>query len=174
MKKNFFYLIIILTIFTGCSSKISSFYSYINNDVSFPNKENFDYQVSNNITYSKMYDNLNFQYKNWKGVKYKYGGNSKKGIDCSAFVQKTFKDRFNIRIPRTTAKQSKIGKEMDINELEMGDLIFFKTGFNTRHVGIYLEGGKFMHASTKKGVTISRLDNRYYENHFWKIKRVIY
>ncbi len=98
----------------------------------------------------------------------------KKGIDCSAFVQRTFRDRLNIKIPRTTALQSNVGKEISINELEMGDLIFFKTGFNTRHVGIYLEGGKFLHASTKRGVIISRLDNIYYSKHFWKIKRIIY
>ena len=178
MSKNITYLVytilltVFITTFSGCSSKNTSFYSY-NNDKSFPNKEEFDYKVNNDISYSILYDNLNIQYKNWKGVKYKYGGSSKNGIDCSAFVQKTFKDRFNIRIPRTTAMQSKIGKKISINELEMGDLIFFKTGYNSRHVGIYLEGGKFMHASTKRGVTISRLDNNYYKNHFWKIKRVI-
>jgi len=148
--------------------------SYYNGDRSFPNKEEFDYEITKKISYSKLYDKLNLQYKNWKGVKYKYGGNSKKGIDCSAFVQKTFREKLNIRIPRTTALQSKIGKEINMSELEMGDLIFFKTGYNSRHVGIYLEGGKFMHASTKRGVTISRLDNYYYRNHFWKIKRVLH
>ena len=153
--------------------KNTSSYSYKKSSKTFPNKDEIDYQITKNLTYSKLYDKLNNHYKNWKGVKYKYGGNSKKGIDCSAFVQKTFRDKLNIKIPRTTALQSKVGKEISMNELEMGDLIFFKTGYNSRHVGIYLEGGKFMHASTKRGVTISRLDNIYYKNHFWKIKRVL-
>jgi cell wall-associated NlpC family hydrolase len=56
----------------------------------------------------------------------------------------------------------------------MGDLIFFKTGFNSRHVGIYLKDGKFLHASTKRGVTVSKLNNIYYSKHFWKIRRVIH
>lgn len=160
-------------IFQGCGFKNNSSYSK-NKDVSFPNKLGYDYKLSNEINYEKLYFALNKQYKDWKGVRYKYGGNTKKGIDCSAFVQRTFKDKLNIKIPRTTALQSDIGKEITIEELEMGDLIFFKTGFNTRHVGIYLEGGKFLHASTKQGVTISRLDNIYYSKHFWKIKRIIY
>lgn len=175
MKKTLIYSIIItITIlFTACSSKNNSNYYSKKRDTSFPNKESFDYKISNNMNYNTLYEQLNIQYKQWKGVNYKYGGNSKNGIDCSAFVQKTFKDRLNINIPRTTALQSKIGKEVSFNNLEMGDLIFFKTGFNSRHVGIYLEGGKFLHASTKRGVTISKLDNIYYEKHFWKIKRVI-
>ena len=175
MKKTFIYYIFIaiFIIFTGCSSKNSSNYYSTNKDVSFPNKANFDYEISENITYSHLYNQLNTQYKQWQGVSYKYGGNSKRGIDCSAFVQKTFKDRLNINIPRTTALQSNVGIEVSLNELEMGDLVFFKTGYNTRHVGIYLEGGKFLHASTKKGVTISRLDNIYYSKRIWKVKRVI-
>ena len=175
MKKNIIYIIpfIFVLLFSACSSKSNSFYSSNNKNKSFPNKDNIDYKITENMTYSKLYDKLNIHYKDWKGVKYKYGGSSKNGIDCSAFVQKTFKEKLNIKIPRTTALQSKIGKEVSKSELEMGDLIFFKTGYNSRHVGIYLEGGKFMHASTKRGVTISRLDNIYYKNHFWKIKRVL-
>lgn len=173
-KKHFFVLFLFIIIFQGCSFKNNTKNYSRNNDTSFPNKLDYDYELSKDIAYQELYTALNRQYKEWRGVKYKFGGNSKRGIDCSAFVQKTFKDRLNINIPRTTALQSKVGKDISIQELEMGDLIFFKTGFNTRHVGIYLEGGKFLHASTKKGVTISRLDNLYYTDHLWKIKRIIY
>lgn len=148
--------------FLGCSSKSSNI-SYSSNK-SFPAKS---YK-------NKVYKALNAQYKDWKGVKYKYGGNSKSGIDCSSFVQKTFKDKLSINIPRTTALQSDMGEEVLIKDLQMGDLVFFKTGFNSRHVGIYIKDGKFLHASTKRGVTVSRLDNVYYSRHFWKIKRVIH
>lgn len=164
-KAKSFLILILIFSFYACSSKSSNYASY-NNDVSFPIKDEY-------IHDDFLYDALKEQYFTWKGVKYKYGGNSKNGIDCSAFVQKTYKDRFKISIPRTTALQSKVGEKISMNNLKMGDLIFFKTGFNTRHVGIYLEGGKFLHASTKRGVTISRLDSRYYSKHFWKIKRVI-
>jgi cell wall-associated NlpC family hydrolase len=156
-----------LLFFTGCFFKNEPVKHTINQNKSFPNKyvETSDEEL--------LYENLKAQYIDWKGVKYKYGGYSKSGIDCSAFVQKTFNDKLNIKIPRTTALQSKIGQEVSKEDLKMGDLVFFKTGFKSRHVGIYLEGGKFLHASTKRGVTISRLDNPYYEKHFWKIIRVL-
>lgn len=119
--------------------------------------------------------NKNFSkfYKEWKGVKYKFGGNSKKGIDCSAFIQKAYMKTLNIKIPRTTLQQSKKGKNISKSELKLGDLVFFKTGRNSRHVGIYMQDGKFMHASTKKGVTISRLDNIYFRKHYWKSQRIL-
>ncbi len=172
--KNIFLFLFLIFSFQACSFKSNSSNYSTNTDKTFPNKSEYDYQLSKSINYQKLYLSLNKQYNSWKGVRYKYGGNTKKGIDCSAFVQRTFKDRLNINIPRTTALQSKVGKEISLDELEMGDLIFFKTGWNSRHVGIYLEGGKFLHASTKRGVTISRLDNNYYSKHFWKVKRIIY
>lgn len=125
---------------------------------------------------NKIYINksLNNFYKEGKGVKYKFGGNSKKGIDCSAFIQKAYKQSLNIKIPRTTLLQSKVGKKINKIQLQYGDLVFFKTGRNSRHVGIYVENGKFMHASTSKGVTISKLKNIYFNKHYWKSKRIIY
>lgn len=113
-------------------------------------------------------------YNDWKGVKYKLGGNSKRGIDCSAFIQKAFKEKLNLNLPRTTTLQSKVGKTINKSQLNSGDLVFFKTGRNSRHVGIYMEKGNFMHASTKRGVTISRLDNLYFKKHYWKATRVIH
>ncbi|RXK08675.1 glycoside hydrolase [Halarcobacter ebronensis] len=129
---------------------------------------------SANLDYNKIYDNLITQYKDWKGVKYKYGGYSKKGIDCSAFVQRTFKEKLNLNLPRTTALQLEVGEEINTNSLITGDLIFFSTGFKTNHVGIYLKDGKFMHVSTKKGVIISRINNPYYSKHIKEIRRVLY
>lgn len=167
MKNKIIYILVFILYFSfvGCSTKNNV---SINNK-QFPNKPTY---ISNEEI--NLYEALNAQYKEWKGTKYKYGGNTKNGVDCSAFVQRTFKDKLNIKIPRTTALQSKRGIEVSKNDLEMGDLIFFKTGYKSRHVGIYLDGGKFIHASTKRGVTISRLDNVYYSKHFWKIKRLIY
>ncbi len=173
MFKTLFLTIFIIVYFSACSLKTApNKYSY-NSDEKFPYKLDYNYQITNNLSYEKLYSALNYQYKSWKGVRYKYGGTTKKGVDCSAFVQRTFKDRLKINIPRTTKLQSTIGKEIAMQDIELGDLVFFKTGFKTRHVGIYLGEGKFLHASTKKGVTISRLDSPYYVKHFWKIKRVI-
>jgi cell wall-associated NlpC family hydrolase len=117
-------------------------------------------------------NNLLSFYKDWEGTKYRLGGTSKKGIDCSSFVQLAMKNSSNVTLPRSTKEQINIGKTISKNELQMGDLVFFKTG-RTNHVGIYIEDGKFMHASTKIGVTISELDNTYFKKNYWKAQRII-
>lgn len=95
------------------------------------------------------------------------------GIDCSAFVQITMRDIYRIDVARTTAQQNHQGVLIKRGDQIPGDLIFFKTGKNVRHVGVYLGDKQFMHASTSKGVIISRVDNPYWASTFWKIKRVI-
>ena len=112
------------------------------------------------------------QYGQWKGVKYKMGGLNQKGIDCSGFIYLTYATRLGIELPRTTALQSKIGARVNKNHLRAGDLVFFNTGFTTRHVGIYIENGKFLHASTSKGVMISKLDDYYWKKKYWHARRI--
>lgn len=114
------------------------------------------------------------QLTEWQGVPYKLGGTSKKGIDCSAFVQKTFIDRFGFLLPRTTAQQAQFGTAINKSELQAGDLIFFKTSYKTHHVGIYVENDQFIHASTSNGVMLSSITNRYWQNAFWQARRVSY
>lgn len=134
----------------------------------FENYTNSDNITSKNNLNEELYD----FYTKWEGVKYKLGGESKNGIDCSAFIKKAFEEKFDLEMPRTTTLQSEIGKEIDKNELEVGDLVFFRTG-RSNHVGIYIENGKFMHASTKVGVTISDLNNSYFNKNYWKAQRII-
>ncbi len=114
------------------------------------------------------------QYQAWKHVRYQLGGLSRRGIDCSGFTQKTFADRFDITLPRDTRSQAKSGKAVSRKHLRPGDLVFFKIGHGTRHVGIYLDDGRFLHASTSKGVIISRLDEAYWAKHYWKAVRVTF
>jgi lipoprotein Spr len=111
-------------------------------------------------------------YDEWKDVKYKFGGTSKKGIDCSAFTQRVFKEKFDMDIPRSTLTQVEIGTPVKKSELKLGDLIFFKTGKVDRHVGIYMGNGKFMHASIK-GIKFTRLDKPFYTKTYWTSRRVI-
>lgn len=119
-------------------------------------------------------DRMYQQYRQWKGTKYALGGLSKKGIDCSGFVYVTYREKLGVRLPRTTDHQSRIGQEIDRAELASGDLVFFKTGFKVRHVGIYIGEGKFLHASTSQGVTISHLDNVYWQDKYWHSRRVAF
>jgi len=112
------------------------------------------------------------QYHAWKTVGYRHGGMSKNGVDCSGFVYLTFRDRFGVTLPRSTAHQTEEGVEIMQRDLRAGDLVFFKTGVFDRHVGIYLEKQKFLHVSTKEGVTISSLDSTYWKKRFWQARRI--
>ena len=111
-------------------------------------------------------------YHEWKAVGYSPGGISRNGVDCSGFVYLTFNDRFGIELPRSTSQQAREGTQIMTRDLMPGDLVFFKTGTFTRHVGIYLEKGKFMHASTSEGVTISSMKKSYWKRCFWQARRI--
>lgn len=112
-------------------------------------------------------------FSQWQGTPYRFGGNSYHGIDCSALVQNIFHESFNIKLPRTTETQVKLGFHVYRDELQIGDLVFFKTGRNSRHVGIYIGNNEFIHASTSKGVITSSLDNVYWKPRYWQAKRII-
>lgn len=118
-----------------------------------------------------VYEKLMTQYNEWRGVRYKLGGESKKGVDCSAFVQLTYRSQFGLKLPRTTSRQVLIGREVDSRRLTVGDLVFFKINRRVNHVGIYLGERKFLHASTSNGVMISNLDQRYWARRYWKAIR---
>lgn len=112
------------------------------------------------------------QYNEWRGVPYRNGGQSRNGIDCSAFVQLTYKQKFGMNLPRTTRQQSKIGGQVTTSGLRPGDLILFKTSRRDRHIGIYLEKYKFIHVSTTTGVTISKMTDPYWHERYWQTRRV--
>ncbi|WP_312925995.1 C40 family peptidase [Pseudescherichia sp.] len=118
--------------------------------------------------------NLNDQLSHWQGTPYRYGGMSRGGIDCSGFVLMTFRDRFDLRLPRETRQQARIGTEIDKDDLLPGDLVFFKTGSGESglHVGIYDTDNQFIHASTSRGVMKSSLDNVYWRKKFWQARRI--
>ncbi len=128
-------------------------------------------RLSDSIT---VIANLNDQLANWRGTPYRYGGMSRRGLDCSAFVMMTFRDKFDLRLPRDTRQQAKVGTEIDKEQLLPGDLVFFKTGSGDSglHVGIYDTDDQFIHASTSRGVTRSSLNNVYWRKNFWQARRI--
>ncbi len=110
--------------------------------------------------------------KTFLGVPYKLGGSTLRGIDCSAFVKKIY-EIFNIELPRTTREQFKIGKKVDMDQLEEGDLVFFKRRGNRAHVGIYVGDNQFVHASSySREVKIDHLNTPYYSQRFLRGVRV--
>lgn len=112
-------------------------------------------------------------YYGWKGTPYHFGGSSHRGIDCSAFVMKMYRQVFHRDLPRTTLGQVKLGRRIRKDQAKLGDLVFFKTGRNERHVGIYLSNGAFMNSASSRGVSISNLHHIFWKRHFWQIRRLV-
>lgn len=111
----------------------------------------------------------------WMGTPYEYGGESRDGIDCSAFTQVMFKQTAGIALPRTTEQQVKIGSAVEKENLQFGDLIFFNTtGQNPSHVGIYIGDDMFAHASVSSGVTLSSLYSSYFKKRYTEARRVLH
>ena len=112
------------------------------------------------------------QLTEWKGVPHQYGGLSKQGIDCSGFLHLIFAQEFGIEIPRTTQYQMQKGVVIGLDELIPGDLLFFITGFDQRHAGVYMGDNQFMHTSSSRGVMISKLSNPYWSDAYWHARRL--
>ena len=106
----------------------------------------------------------------WLGVPYKYGGSTKKGVDCSGFIVNIYNDVYGIKLYRSSADmKAKNCKSIPDKKLRMGDLVFFATGKSRKkvnHVGIYLKDNKFVHASSSRGVIVSSLKEPYYTRTF--------
>tara|TARA_R110002049_G_scaffold246382_2_gene420464 strand:- start:4494 stop:5129 length:636 start_codon:yes stop_codon:yes gene_type:complete len=104
----------------------------------------------------------------WMGTPYKYGGNTQKGTDCSGFTGIIYQHVFDISLARRAADiYHKTDQKLKKEELKEGDLVFFDIGRRElSHVGVYLTNGKFVHASTSKGVVISDLEMDYYKKYF--------
>jgi len=108
----------------------------------------------------------------WYGTRYRLGGTTKKGIDCSALVQTLFTSLYSINLPRTAREQHKATRQISRTELKEGDLVFFNTRGGVSHVGIYLQNNKFIHASSSGGVMISDLYEEYWMRRYIGVGRV--
>lgn len=118
--------------------------------------------------------------KAFLGTPYRYGGRSPKGFDCSGFVSFVF-DSFGVALPRSSVHQARQGESIDLDEIQPGDLLFFKTRGKTNrisHVGIYMGDGRFIHAGSwgsrkSRCVKISELDGDYYIKRLVSARRVL-
>ena len=109
----------------------------------------------------------------WIGTPYRFGGSSKKGIDCSAFTKELYSEVFNLDIQRSSRDIFSTVSPVSKDELKEGDLVFFKIhSRRISHVGIYLGNNRFAHASSR-GVAISSLDDAYYSRYFYRGGRLL-
>lgn len=170
MKKIALLLILLLT-FSSCRSSkrvVTTKYKTTKID-SRSRKSDENFKADKVIDYAMKFD----------GVKYKYGGTTKKGMDCSGLVVTSFSSE-DIPLPRSTVDMALAGDWIDLKDVNKGDLLFFATTRNSRrvsHVGIVTEAHdgnvEFIHASTSNGVMVSNLAEKYWYFAFVQARRVI-
>ncbi len=136
-------------------------------------------EIAKAVRFSKKIDDILTEAETYLGTPYRYGGMTRRGIDCSAFVLSVFGASAGMTLPRVAASQAQEGEKVEKNNLQKGDLVFFSHGKGRiSHVGIVesiTDDGqvKFIHAATSKGVMISSLDDSYWGPRFRFAKRVL-
>ncbi|MFT6126093.1 MAG: cell wall-associated NlpC family hydrolase [Flavobacteriaceae bacterium] len=128
---------------------------------------------------SKKTESIISYAKTFKGTRYKFGGTTKKGMDCSGLVYTSFLKE-KISLPRVSRDMAKKGKRLSKDKISKGDLVFFKTNKNKNvinHVGLVVESKRgnilFIHATSSRGVIVSSLDEKYWRNAFVEGRRVL-
>ena len=142
-----FVLFILSTILTSCTSTMTT--SRSRPDLNNPKK-------------AQLWDHA----QTFLGTPYRLGGSDRSGMDCSGLVVRLYRDVYRIKLPHNTYDLYKKGNTVSLRGLQVGDLVFFREtkGTNISHVGVYLGDGLFIHASSTRGVVLSRLKDAYYKN----------
>ena len=174
MKKIALLLLLLIT-FTNCNSSKRSIVTSKSKSTKIDSRS----KKSASNVYNPVADKVvDYAFK-FDGVRYKYGGTTKKGMDCSGLIVTSFHSE-NISLPRSTGDLSTTGDWVDLKEVTKGDLLFFATQKNSRnvnHVGIVTEARdgfvEFIHASTSNGVMVSNMAEKYWYFSFVQARRVI-
>lgn len=119
---------------------------------------------------SNLFTNL----KQYLGIRYRFGGQSPEGFDCSGFVRFMFNKELDIKLPRSSNEMASVGARIDRSELRPGDLVFFKNSRNRiNHVGIFIGNDTFIHSSLSKGITCDTLNASYYDKRYATAVRIL-
>ena len=122
--------------------------------------------TSSEIRTVKLQNALLKSFENWKGTKYAFGGDSNRGIDCSALTRRVYREVFNFELPRITRDQVKVGRHVSKHNLKPGDILYFKPEGKYNHTAVYLGNSIFINASSSKGGILSSLEHSYWEKYF--------
>ena len=110
--------------------------------------------------------------ESWLGVPYDFGGQSRSGIDCSGFVRQIFSEAYGIKLPHNSSAMHRMGKSVDKDDLQPGDIVFFKNFGFVDHSGIYMGKNYFIHSASSVGVAYSTLDAPYFSSHYAGARRM--
>ena len=166
MKKQVLHIMVMSFILMSCGGSKKS------------NSSSSKKRVSYSATISKKAQNIIDYAMDYKGTRYRYGGTTKKGMDCSGLVYTAFLTE-DIKLPRTSRAMATRGKEINLNQVKEGDLLFFKTSKNKNtinHVGLVVSINnsiQFIHASVSRGVIVSSLDESYWNKCYTKARRLL-
>jgi lipoprotein Spr len=132
----------------------------------------FKYAILLNESVEKVTNIMLYQtIDDWYGTRYRFGGSTEKGIDCSAFMQVLAGYAFGWMLPRTAREQYAAMMKISRQDLKEGDFVFFNTRGGVSHVGMYLQNNKFVHSSSSQGVSIGDLDDSYWSRRFLGARR---
>ncbi len=106
------------------------------------------------------------------GRPYRFGGQGPGGYDCSGLVQQVYRE-VGISLPRTAARQARVGRVLHPAEFQPGDLVLFGQNGHVDHIGIWIGGGRFVHASSRRGVVIDSLDTAWFRQRLLGGRRVL-
>lgn len=129
------------------------------------------WQPSDETGKSATADQLWQVFERYEGAPYRYGGTSASGFDCSGFITTAFDEALGQQLPRTTSQMLASGDTVSRDQLQAGDLVFFRIKGKDQHAGIYMGGESFIHASTSIGVTRSSLNGYYWRDRFSHARR---
>jgi cell wall-associated NlpC family hydrolase len=128
------------------------------------------------VRLARVWPDLNAAARKYLGTPYVWGGETKRGIDCSGFTKRSYYEGAKVSIPRNSRQQWKTGQRVDYDKLQEGDLVFFNTmGTGVSHVGLLVDSqsAKFIHASSSRGVVEDDLGKQWFRKRYLGARRVL-
>ncbi|NDV59181.1 C40 family peptidase [Bacteroides sp. 519] len=166
LLQNLILIIVLVTSVSSCGTKPPA--------LNYPALANAAIKLDIDIEFKDNH-NLYLESAGWLGVPYRIGGTTKSGVDCSGLTLNIYSTVFDTKLKRNTTEQMKQSTKVSKRKLQEGDLVFFSSKNSKKqvaHVGIYLKDGKFVHASSSKGVIVSKLNEAYYKKYWIRGGRV--